>query len=140
MAYSEDWDVARPGEFGWPGEKPLRIGMGVAAVLYGIGWLVEDSQYWLAMEAVVMWGGVLPAWLCAVALAWRPQVSGWFVGVLAAVPIFIVHVVVMWFTRGRLNDDYLGIGAIFAGVALGGWVLGRILHVLVRRVRAQAGL
>ncbi|TET52900.1 MAG: hypothetical protein E3J64_04395, partial [Anaerolineales bacterium] len=113
--------------------------MVVAALLYTIGWLLEDKYYWLADEAVVTWGVALPVWLFLVALAWRPRWGGWIAGFALSLPMFALHLGLMWIIEGRLNDDYVGISALFAGAALGGWLAGRFVHVVVRRARARAG-
>ena len=126
------------GEFGLVGSAPLLVGIAVAALLYIVGWLLEDTRYWLAEEAVALWGVALPAWLFLVALVWRPQWGGWLAGLALAVPMLALHLGIMWLIEGRLNDDDVGMSALFSGAALAGWLLGRLVHAVVRRARARA--
>ena len=116
----------------------LLVGAVVAALLYAAGWLLEDTRYWLAEEAVAVWGVALPAWLFLVALSWRARWGGWLTGFAVAIPVLALHLGIMWLIEGRLNDDDVGISAMFAGAALAGWLLGRLVHYVVRRARARA--
>ena len=133
--------VARVGhawDFGLGGRLPLLVGAVVAALLYAAGWLLEDTRYWLAEEAAAVWGVALPAWLFLVALSWRARWGGWLTGFAVAIPVLALHLGIMWLIEGRLNDDDVGISAMFAGAALAGWLLGRLVHYVVRRARARA--
>ena len=123
----------RRADFGWGGWLPLVIGVMGAGALYVAGWQFEDPRYWLADEAVALWVVGVPAWLFGVALAWRAPWGAWLPGVGLAVVFFVVHLAVIWMIAGRLQDDYLGIAAMVAGAALGGWLLGRGVHALIRR-------
>lgn len=125
------------GEFGLRGKVVLVAGALGAAILYASGWLFENTYYWLEDEAVAIWTGALPAWLCLVALAWRTRGRAWPTGFGFGVPVFAVHLGAMALIRGRVLDDYVGIAAVFAAAALGGWLLGRALHAMVRRARVR---
>jgi hypothetical protein len=81
----------------------------------------------------------LPAWLRLVANVWRLKRDGWVAGLAIAVPIFLLHLAIMFALRHRLNNHQAGIAALYAGAALVGWLLGRALHFLARRSRAGAG-
>lgn len=126
------------GEFGIPGNKPLWVAILGAAVLYALGWLFEDTRYWLATEAVVIWAAAIPLWLCLVAVLWRAKHSTWLWGFAIALPILLMHVTMMWIIRGSINDDLVGIAALFSGAALVGWLVGRLVHQLARNARAKA--
>jgi hypothetical protein len=127
------------GEFGFRGRGVLALGMVFSFVLYGLGWLLEDTQYWLAPGSIAVWGAVLPIWLGLVALFWRTPRSAWPVGFTSAVVLFAAHLVIVWLIRNRINDDLVGIAAIYAGIALAGWLLGRWLRALLRRRRVRVG-
>ncbi len=127
------------GEFGLRGRTPLVVGLGGALLLYGLGWLLEDPRYWLADEAVAVWAAALPLWLLLLAFGWRLGRGAWLGGIAFALTLFAVHLAVTWALAGRLQDDHVGIAALFAGAALGGWLLGRGLHLLLRRLRADPG-
>jgi hypothetical protein len=43
----------------------------------------------------------------------------------------------MWLISGRINDDLFGIAAIYATLALAGWLLGRFLHFTLRKRRIR---
>lgn len=52
---------------------------------------------------------------------------------------------VIWVIRGDLWDDHVGIAAMVAGASLIGWMLGRLLHGIIRLRKAyvsqgQSGL
>jgi hypothetical protein len=116
------------------------VGILGGLLLYTAGWMLEDTVYWLRTEAVALWAVALPSWLCMTAFTWRPRWGEWLIGFALSVPIFIVHLGLMWSVRDHLNDDYIGISAGFAVAALVGWVVGRLLHALVRRSRARGGV
>ncbi len=127
------------GEFGIQGSKPLWVAALGTAVLYATGWLFEDTRYWLATEAVVIWAAAIPVWLCLVAIIWQARRSAWLWGFVIAVPLFLIHLTVMWSLRGHINDDLVGIAALFSGAALAGWLIGCLVHQLARNARAKAG-
>jgi hypothetical protein len=127
------------GEFGIRGWVPIAVGLAGAALLYALGWQFEDIRYWLDAKAALIWASALPAWLLLAAFLWRPKRLGWVAGLAIAAPIFLLHLAVMYALRRRLNDDQVGIAALYAGAALVGWLLGRALHYLARRSRAGAG-
>ncbi len=120
------------GEFGIGGGKILALVAGGSLLLYAVGWLLEDTRYFLDTWAVLIWAGVLPLWLLALAAIWRTSGPAWLVGLAIALPILGLHTLIPTIIRGRFNDDYLGIGAIFAGAVLTGWLLGRWLHLGLR--------
>ncbi len=123
------------GEFGLRGKGPLVVGGAGALLLYGLGWLFEDTRFWLADAAVAVWAVALPLWLLLLAFGWRLGRGAWLGGIVFSAVLFAVHLAVTWALAGRLQDDYVGIAALFAGAALGGWMLGRLLHQAVRRIR-----
>ncbi|MGD8759993.1 MAG: zinc ribbon domain-containing protein [Anaerolineales bacterium] len=127
------------GEFGIRGWAPIAVGLAGATLLYALGWKFEDIRYWLDLKAALIWAGALPAWLLLVAFLWRPKRLGWPAGLAFAVTIFLLHLAIMFALRRRLNDDQVGIAALYAGAALAGWLLGRASHYLARRSRAGAG-
>ena len=69
----------------------MAVGAVGAVALYAGGWLLEDVDYWLAEEAVALWVVALPAWLFAVALAWRAPWGAWLPGLAAAIGFFAAH-------------------------------------------------
>ena len=126
------------GEFGVQGWGWLGVALGGALVFYGAGWFLEDTRYWLADAAIGLWAAALPAWLFLTSLGWRAGRGAWLSGIAFAVALFIVHLALMGILAGRVQDDYVGIAAMFAGAALGGWLLGRILHNTLRRAWARS--
>ena len=134
-----NWPRLAPGEgeFGFWGWWPATVAAGGAAVLYGAGWFLEDTTYWLDDRAITVWAVLLPLWLCAWAAAWRAPRRGWLPGFLIAATMFAFHMAIPWLLRNRLNDDLVGIGAAFAAGALAGWLVGRIIHFCLRWGRAR---
>jgi hypothetical protein len=126
------------GEFGLAGSLPLAAGIGLAVVIYALGWLLEDTRFWLAPRAVAMWGALLPIWLGLVAFVWRTRHAAWSAGPAIALAIFAIHLGIVWILRRRINDDLLGIAAVFAGLAFTGWLLGRVFRALLRRRRMHS--
>jgi len=124
-------------EFGLSGWWPAGVAAAGAAVLYGIGWLLEDPTYWLDQRAIAVWAVLLPLWQCAIALVWRAPRRGWLPGLLIAATIFTLHLAIPWWLGGRINDDLIGIGGAFAGGALAGWLAGRLLHYWIRLGRPR---
>ena len=125
------------GEFGLGGMLPLAAGFAMACVLYAVGWFMEDTDYWLAPGAVALWGAVLPIWLGMVASLWRTQRAAWPVGLGIALIMLAIHLGIVWLIRQRINDDMLGIAAMYSALALVGWLLGRLGHLAMRRQRIR---
>jgi len=126
------------GEFGIFSRHLRTVGIVVAIGLYGVGWLFEDTQYWLNEVAMSIWIGVLPLWLFGVALVWRANRTVLADGFLIALTEFIIHIIVIWAIRGRLWDDHIGIAGMVAGASLAGWLLGRLLHSVIRWRKIQS--
>jgi len=126
------------GEFGLSRSK-LLLGLTAAGsiILYLVGWLLEDRQYLLATNAVVVWAGILPLWLLTGAATWRTPKVVWPIGLVIASLIFLLHLGLTVIIKGRFNDDYAGIAAMFAGFALAGWLAGRWLHLGIRLIRVK---
>ncbi len=125
------------GEFGWGGRGALAAILGVATLVYAAGWPLEDFRYWLDPRAIAVWGAALPLTLLAGALFLRGP-GRWLPVALFCLTLGAVHVAVMTLARGRMNDDYLGIAALYAGGALAAWTLGRVLHYALRLRRARS--
>ncbi len=123
------------GEFGLQGRFVPAAGLALALVLYALGWFLEDTEYWLSPASIAVWGAVLPIWLGLVAFFWRTPRHVWASGLIVAAACFAAHLTIVWLIRGRVNDDLVGIAAIYAGLALTGWLMGRWLRALLRRRR-----
>lgn len=122
---------ADAGEFGLGSMLPLAAGIAVACVLYAVGWFLEDTDYWLAP------GAVLPIWLGVVAFMWPTPRAAWPVGPGIALIMLAVHLGIVWLIRHRINDDLLGIASVYASLALAAWLVGRSLHLFLRRRRIR---
>lgn len=118
-------------DFGWKGILSLNI-IGII-FLYTLGWFFEDKEYWLDDTAIVIWAVILPLWIIVMTFFWFRKRGSILIGFILNLAIFGIHLlVIMSFRRWHFNDDYLGIAAMFAGIAFGAWILGRILHHLAR--------
>jgi len=107
------------------------LGMGV---LYGLGWVFEDTRYWLDTRAVILWGGVLPLWLVLWGgLLGRRPLAGFLTGLGLALGVLLVHTLAMTLVDGHFNDDHLGISALYGGACLLGWLLGWGIRQGIRR-------
>lgn len=126
------------GEFGISNQYLITFGMAIAIGLYGAGWLFEDTRYWLNAVAMTVWVGLLPLWLLGVAFVWRSNRLVLVDGLLIALTVFITHIVIIWTVSGRLWDDHVGIAGMIAGASLAGWLLGRLLHSVIRWRRIQS--
>ncbi|HEY69066.1 MAG TPA: hypothetical protein G4O08_00620 [Anaerolineae bacterium] len=125
------------GEFGFRSRIVLALGLGLVFILFVLGWLLEDTEYWLAPGSIAVWGAVLPIWLGLVAFFWRTPRPVWAVGLIVAAAFFAAHLAIVWWITNRVNDDLVGIAAIYAGLAFAGWMLGRWLRILLRRKRVR---
>ncbi|MEM7018424.1 MAG: hypothetical protein AAF512_13915 [Pseudomonadota bacterium] len=127
------------GDFGvrhvaWPS-----IGLLIASIIYMSGWLFEDTRYWLDERAILIWAGAVPFWLLLVALFWQPYWGGWLMGFAIGLPILLGHTGMMWVMDDfHFQDDHIGIAAMFAGAAFGGWMLGRLLHLIIQQARRRS--
>ena len=126
------------GEFGIVSRHLTTVGIVMALGLYATGWLFEDTQYWLDETAMTVWVGVLPLWLLGVAFVWRSNRTVLAYGFLVALVEFVAHNTIIVAIRGRLWDDHVGIAGIVASASMVGWLLGRLLHGIVRWRRVQS--
>ena len=120
------------GEFGVKKTTFFKAGGIMAAVLYAVGWLFEDQHYWLEEKALVAWMGILPLWLFFIAFLWRVNRRVVFHGLVISIIIFLSHIIVIWQIQGYVWDDHVGIAAMIAAGSLVGWLLGRLLHAVIR--------
>jgi len=125
------------GEFGLGNPLALLVGLSLAGVMYALGWFLEDRRYWLAPGAVATWAAALPIWLGLVAFIWRTRRKAWPFGFGIALALLAIHLGIMGLIRGHFNDDMLGIAAVYAALALAGWLLGRLAHLALRRRRVD---
>lgn len=126
------------GEFGFEGKPPLVLGMIMACIIYILGWFLEDTQYWLAPASIAAWGALMPIWLGLAAFLWRTPRPVWMVGLIVGLALFAAHIAIVWLIRRDINDDLVGIAAIYAGMAFAGWSLGRWMRALLRQKRVQS--
>lgn len=120
------------GEFGIANNKLFVAGVVITFILYLLGWFFEDTHYWLNSTAMTIWVGIIPLWLFGVALFWNVNRRVMFVFLPFSLVVFVVHMAVIWAIRGNLWDDHVGIAAMVSGASLFGWVLGRLLHGIIR--------
>jgi hypothetical protein len=120
-------------DFGWRGMAPFSLNIIGILILYSIGWILEDKQYWLDDSAIVFWAVLLPLWILIMTFIWSQKKGAIIIGFILCLIIFGVHLLlIMMFERWHFNDDYLGIAVLFASIPLGSWIVGRVLHHLVR--------
>lgn len=105
--------------------------MVVAFGIYGAGWPLEDPTYWLSDASIAVWAGAVPLWLLISATLLRIRGPVWLIGFAFGLILLLIHMGVMWGMRGRFNDDYAGIAAMYGGAAAGGWLLGRGLRRVI---------
>ena len=127
-------------DFGVKGKWLLWVCFIGAAILYGIGWMFEDLTYWLDTTAVVIWAGTQPVWIAFWSFLWRRRKGDWLPGFLFGITQFGIHMALIFCIDRHINDDGVGISAVFAGATLGGWLVGRIGHVWLQRVRSKYSL
>lgn len=133
------WFSGEAGEFGFTRFTWPAIGLSVVLMLYVTGWFFEDFDYWLDDTAIALWAIACPVVLAIVAFGWRAAKPT----VLPALAVcglqWLVHVAMMAVSRGSISDDHVGIGAMFAGANLLGWLVGRGLHHGYRHRRIGSG-
>ena len=125
-------------DFGWKGILYLNI-TGII-IIYSLGWFFEDTEYWLDDTAIFIWAVMLPLWIMVMTFFWFRERGAIIIGFIINLAIFVIHyIVILSFERWHFNDDYLGISAMFAGIAFGAWILGRIFHHLARVYYSSPG-
>ena len=120
------------GEFGVSNSRFFVMGALTTAILYVLGWLFEDRQYWLDEKALWIWVGAIPIGLFCIAFLWRANHKVVMIGFAVSLVVFLAHISVIWIMRGSLWDDHVGIASMIAGASLAGWLLGRLGHGMVR--------
>lgn len=118
-------------DFGWKGIfYPLIAGI---IILYTLGWFYEDKQYWLDTRAILIWAVLLPLWIVSMTFFWFQRKGTIITGVITGVVLLAVHfLLILSYENWNINDDYIGISALFAGIPLAAWMLGRFLHHMAR--------
>jgi hypothetical protein len=124
-------------DFGKQGKGYILACFQGAILIYIVGWSFEDTVYWLDTTAVIIWAGVLPLWMAVFSFTWSASKGQWLPGLIFSIPLFVIHLTIMWVIDQRIYDDSVGISAGFAGAALGAWLIGRALHIMIQRVRAK---
>lgn len=125
-------------DFGFTNAYILIVTTSIAALIYAVGWNYEDTQYWLAETAVIIWVALLPLWLAITSFFWKALWGQWIPGIMVGIAIFLTHMLRILLIDGRLNDDGIGISAMFGAASLLGWILGRVVHLWIRNYRAKA--
>ena len=120
------------GEFGISSNRFFVVGVTITMVLYVLGWFFEDQQYWLNETAMLIWVGIMLMCLFGFSLLWRVARKGMMYGFVISIVIFLMHMLVIWVIRGDLWDDHIGIAAMVAGSSFAGWLLGRLVHEMIR--------
>lgn len=120
-------------DFGWESKGAIAatiLGMLVfhlASVFYlKLGLTIQSSEklgYYL-----------LPLWVAFFASIWKTNSRMTFlVGLIPAVLMFIAcFSAVAMKEEGRINDWTYGFAGLMAGIVFGAWVVGRIVHMIVR--------
>lgn len=127
------------GEFGLKGPVPLVLTLVACAGFCALGWALErPDTYWSKDEAVAMWIGAVPLSALVMAALWRPKWGRWLAAVAVGVFVTLTQTVSTAIMTGRLNDDAIGLGAAVGGAAAVGWLVGAVIHVVIRNGRARA--
>jgi len=127
------------GEFGLRGPAPFVLALVAGAGFCALGWALErPDTYWSKDEAVAMWIGAVPLSALIFALLLRPRWGRWLAGVAVGVFVAVVQTIATAIMTGRVNDDAIGLGAAVGGAAAIGWLLGALIHVIIRNSRARA--
>ncbi len=122
-------------EFGISTGIWLILGILTLVSLYILGWLYEDTRYWLATKAMVIWTGMLPAGLLVFAALLNLKRGQMGLGVLVFILVSLIHLVVMVLIRGNINDDMVGISILIGATSFTAWLVGRFLHLWIRYLR-----
>lgn len=131
MAGADEGPMTPSGQgagFGFSGHGYLLGVLVVTAALYALGWLFEDTRYWLNTRAFMIWSGLIPLWMCLGALMLRRSRAPLLTGIAISLLLALTHGAGMALIRGSLNDDMAGIAALVGGAALAGWILGRLVR------------
>jgi len=119
-------------EFGISSTRFFVTGLTITFLFYVLGWFFEDKQYWLNETAMLIWVGIMPLCLFGIALLWRVDRKVMVYGLVISLVVFLIHLAVIWAIRGNLWDDHVGIAAMVAGSSFAGWLLGRLVHIMIR--------
>ncbi len=134
----EDGSLVQPAkelkDFGWEGTGPVITNIAGTLVIYFFGWYQADSNY-IHDNSLITWSGVLPAWIILFTALWKTKSKITFLyGFIYAICIFTVHLLMYAYKLGRhLNDDAYGITGGFAGGIFIAWVVGRLIHMGIRK-------
>ena len=120
------------GEFGISSTNFFVTGVTITFLFYVLGWFFEDQQYWLNKTAMLIWVGIMPLCLFGIALLWRVARKVIVYGLIISLVVFLMHLAVIWAIRGDLWDDHVGIAAMVASSSFAGWLLGRLVHGIIR--------
>ncbi len=121
-------------DFGWRGKNALVFNLIGVLILYSFGWILEDKKYWLATEAVLIWTVALPFWIIIMTSIWQIKWGSIFTGIIISILIFIIHsIIIMAYRKWHIRDDDILIAGIFATCVLVAWLIGRIIHHIIRK-------
>ena len=124
-------------EFGVSGSMWIFSGLALTVFIYGFGWMYEDTQYWLNTNAMIVWSGLLPAWLLFFASILHGSTGRLSLGIVTGLTISLLHMAIMYLLRGRINDDMAGISIFIGALSLSAWITGRLIHRYIRLIRTK---
>ena len=121
-------------EFGISGGGWLTFGLSFLSCLYGLGWILEDTQYWLDTRAMIIWTGVLPIFIMIFASLLNLPRGQFGFAIILLVLITLIHLGIVALIRGGINDDMIGISMLISSVSFLAWLIGRLIHLWVRYI------
>jgi len=101
------------------------------SVLYILGWGLEDKKYWLADEALYVWVGAIPIFTLLFSFFTKYTKQRMTVIFMYSSFLLFFHTVIMFGTKNRFNDDYIGIAAMIAGAFYGSFLIGKVFRKIV---------
>ena len=82
----------------------------------------------------MIWAIVLPFWILVFNSLWANRWGAILTGIIISILIFGIHLLIMTYSRGwNFNDDYAGIAGMYSGIVLISWLLGRLIHLGIRK-------
>ncbi|MFH1468356.1 MAG: hypothetical protein ABIO70_28465 [Pseudomonadota bacterium] len=103
---------------------------------FGGWWLEFEDSWWSSDRAILCWTVLAPTLLVLPGFLWRPGSWRWLGALVAFGMTAAPFAVAVCLREGQIDAEGLFLGVFVGLCALGGFLLGVLLHTAVRWVRS----
>jgi hypothetical protein len=124
-------------DYGWEGKGAIVASVIGVIVLFLVS--IFYQKLGLTIQSSEKFGYyLLPLWVALFASLWKTDSRmTLLIGLIPALIMFSTCFIAYSIKEGRIFDWTYGFSAIMSGLVFGAWMLGRIVHILIRKRLAE---